>query len=255
MRTPNWQLQTPVDALVFDCDGTLSAIEGVDELAKLRDVYDEVGSLTAKAMNETGLNSQLYQQRLDLIYPHRDQVLALGQQYFQHQVPDVSKVIEILQRLNKSIYVVSAGLAPAVGLFGQLLKIPAKNIFAVDISFDKQGNFHTFDKASPLINHDGKRIIVSQLKNRHKEIIHIGDGQNDIVTYDLVRRFIGYGGVYYRESIANRCEYYIRSASLAPLLPLTLTPTELDQLSITEQSIYEQGLTYFLNGEVKSPVK
>jgi phosphoserine phosphatase len=38
MLTKNWQLQHPLDAVVFDCDGTLSQIEGIDALAEKNDV-------------------------------------------------------------------------------------------------------------------------------------------------------------------------------------------------------------------------
>lgn len=249
MRTTNWQLQTPIEAIVFDCDGTLSAIEGVDELAKSNGVGDQVVALTAKAMGETGLNEALYHERLKLIYPHRDQVLALGQLYFHHQVPDVALVINLLQRLNKSVYVASAGLSPAVKLFGELLNIPTKNIFAVDISFDEQGKFHTFDRTSPLITQHGKRMIISQLKNKHQTIVHVGDGLNDIVTHDLVTRFIGYGGIFYRKNIADLCQYYIQSASLTPLLPLILTQAEMQQLSIPDQKLCERGLALMSEGK------
>src|SRR5437016_3271945 len=85
--TPRWQLQTPISAIIFDCDGTLSAIEGIDELAKNTGVSEAVQSLTAEAMGKSGLNPGLYQKRLDLTYPNREQVTALGYQYYAHKVP------------------------------------------------------------------------------------------------------------------------------------------------------------------------
>lgn len=250
MVTQNWQLQTPVSAIVFDCDGTLSALEGVDELAKNNGVSEKVSALTAQAMGVSGLNPQLYQERLHLIYPHQKQVFALGHQYFKHQVPDAESVISVLHRMNKSIYVVSAGLYPAVTIFAELLQIPRSNIFAVDVHFDQEGNFLDFDRTSPLIHNLGKRSVVSQLKSLHQSIIHIGDGLNDFVTQDLVTRFIGYGGVFYRENLAARCEYYIGTASISPLLPLALTQEEYTKLMPAEQKLYLQGLVAIQEGKV-----
>jgi len=250
MALKHWQLSAPVSAIVFDCDGTLSRIEGIDELAKHNGVSDEVTSLTELAMGQSGLNEHLYQTRLELVYPTKDQVHALGQQYADHQVPDVDQVIRIFHRLNKTIYIVSAGLYPAVKIFGDLLQIPSQRIFAVDIEFDPQGKFVAFDRASPLVRREGKRTIVSQLKQTHPQLIHVGDGMNDYVAHDLATRFIGYGGAFYRENIAACCDYYIKSLSLAPLLPLALTQGEYESLLPPEQLLYQQGVSAIEDGKV-----
>jgi len=243
MTTPTWQLQTPIDAILFDCDGTLSTIEGIDELARKNGVEDIVESLTAAAMSKLGMNPEIYQRRLDLVYPTQQQVLALGHDYFAHKVPDLVEVIEVLKRLNKSIYIISAGLYPAVRIFAGLLKIPSQNIFAVPIEFDAQGLYLDFDRASPLVYSTGKRNIVSELKIQHAEIAYIGDGLNDLVAADLVTRFIGYGGAFYRENIAAQCQYYISSSSISPILPLVLTKSEFEKLTPAELKLYQRGLS------------
>ena len=112
MTAANWQLQTPLDAIIFDCDGTLSAIEGIDELAKKNEVYEQVSSLTAEAMGRSGLNPHIYKNRLDLVRPTQEQVFALGMQYFAHRIPDIEAVLSVFRRLNKTIYIVSSGLTP-----------------------------------------------------------------------------------------------------------------------------------------------
>lgn len=243
MTLSDWQLQTPVSAIMFDCDGTLSAIEGVNELAKKKGVHQEVAALTEKAMGESGMNAVLYHKRLQLIQPQSEEVDALGQHYYLHIVPHVEEVIRIFKRFNKHIYVVSAGLYPAVSHFAARLQIPQKNIYAVPITFDAQGSFTDFDRSSPLITQNGKRLIAAELIARHKALIHIGDGLNDYVTHDLVTRFIGYGGVYYREIIAKQCQYYIHTHSMSALLPFVLTQEEVNQLLEEEKEIYHLGLT------------
>lgn len=242
MAIPHWQLKIPVSAIVFDCDGTLSAIEGIDELAKKNGVYKEVKRLTAAAMGTIGIHPALYQKRLDLVRPKREQILALGKEYYHERVPDVCSVINLLHRLNKSIYIVSAGLTPAVSIFGKLLTIPEKNIYSVGIEFDREGHFSDYERTSPLINRDGKRIILSQLKIKHPNIIHIGDGLNDYVTHDIVTRFIGYGGIFYRENMEKNCEYYIRTPSLSPLISLVLTEHECEKLLPEEYFFYQKEM-------------
>jgi len=250
MTSQSWQLIKPVSAIVFDCDGTLSSIEGIDFLAKNNGVGDIVKSLTEQAMGQTGLNPELYQQRLELVFPRREQVYALGHQYFAHKVPDIIEVITLLKRLNKTIYLISAGVNPAVKMFGEMLQIPPQNVFAVDLRFDQQGNYLDFEHSSPLINNDGKRAIVQQLKAQHGNILHIGDGLNDIATQDMVTRFIGYGGVTYRKNIADACKYYINTPSLAALVPLALTLDEFATLLPEEQALYQKGLSAMHEGKV-----
>jgi phosphoserine phosphatase len=201
----NIALTTPIDAVIFDCDGTLTHIEGIDELARMNGVDQQVTVLTAEAMGGSGLNPDLFQKRLSLVLPTAAQVRELGDLYFAHKTPGLLQVLQTLNALGKTIYIVSAGLTLTVAGFGNQLSVNPANIFAVDIYFDEAGNYRDFDRNSPLIHADGKRSIVQNLKQRHSQIAYVGDGLNDYAVYDLVTRFIGYGGAFYRESIANRC--------------------------------------------------
>ena len=239
---PNWQLQNEIQAIAFDCDGTLSSIEGIDELAKESGHGNEVAALTAEAMGKSGLNPHLYETRLKLVKPQKENVMKLAKVYYQHRTPNIVEIISIFKRLKKSVYIISAGLLPSLIAFGDMLHVPQENIFAVDIQFDESGNYISFDQTSPLIRASGKREIVTQLKKIHPKLIYVGDGLNDYETHDLVTRFIGYGGVFYRQNIANLCQYYIRSLSLAPLLPLSLTANEYEMLTSAEQLLYQEGL-------------
>ncbi len=230
-------LSTPLDAIVFDCDGTLSYIEGIDELAKLNGVDKPVTQLTAAAMGQSGINPQLYAERLNLVLPTSLQVDGLGDNYFQHKAPDLLAVLAVFAQLNKAMYIVSAGLYPAVARFAGLLNIPTKNVFAVDIYFDTAGKYRDFDHYSPLVTNEGKRAIALQLQQRHPRVAYIGDGLNDVAVKDVVTRFIGYGGAYYRENIQRMCEYYITTPSLLGLLSLCLTLDEMAQLGISHSYV------------------
>lgn len=242
MSNKAWQLIRPITALAFDCDGTLSAIEGIDELAKKSGVEDRVKALTEKAMSETGITPAIYQERLNLVKPSLNDVQFISGKYYQHRVADIEEVIAIFQRLHKSIYVISAGVLPAVLPFAQQLKIPSAHVFAVELYFTEDGKYHCYDDASPLIHNDGKASIVQQIKKEHDDIIYIGDGLNDLTVCKYVKRFIGYGGVFYRENIANASDFYITSPSMACLLPLTLTMDEYELLQGDEKLLYEKGV-------------
>jgi len=245
-----WQLTAPVNTIIFDCDGTLSAIEGIDKLAEVNGASEVVKALTAVAMGQLGMNLELYEKRLEIVQPTQAAVNHLADQYYAHRTPDIEAVIDLLKSFNKTIYILSAGLLPSVVAFGKRLGIPEANIIAVDIEFDKNGNYKDFDRASPLVTSNGKRIIISQLKARHPEMILVGDGLNDWVANDLVHRFVGYGGAYYRENIASQCQFYISARPMSSLLPLCLTATEVQLLNSEQEQLYLQGMRAIEANEV-----
>lgn len=235
-----WQPSTCFSTILFDCDGTLSTIEGIDTLADSYGVGTEVQELTAEAMGTLGMNHEIYHERLNIVKPTQDQVINLGHLYYVNRMPEISEVIHLLQRLNKTIYIISAGLYPAVKIFGELLKVPKKNIIAVDIQFDIEGNYQNFDHHSPLVNSMGKREIIASMGLRQSVLV--GDGLNDLVAKDVVTRFIGFGGKFYRQNIEANCEYYIKTPSMSALLPLVLTQEEYQSLKGADKKLYESGL-------------
>ncbi|HSW68912.1 MAG TPA: HAD-IB family phosphatase [Gammaproteobacteria bacterium] len=242
MLPPSWQLQIPLDAIIFDCDGTLSSIEGIDQLAELNDVSESVKELTSIAMSKTGLTPDIYQKRMDLILPTQKFIDALGKQYCKNLTPDSDAVIRLLHGLKKEIYIVSAGLYPAIVPLAELLNISDKNIYAVGIQFDSHGKLLSYEQDSPLTKNEGKKVIVTEILKKHSRIGYVGDGLNDVVVYDLVTRFIGYGGIYYRSNIAALCEYYIETPSMSAILPLFLTQMEYENLAEEGKNLYRKGL-------------
>lgn len=251
MNTPLWQLKKPISAVVFDCDGTLSRIEGIDELAAQHNVGEAVREMTAEAMGKTGINPDLYRERIALVKPNRAELVTLADLYNENRSLHAEEVIKIFQRLQKDVYIVSAGLNPAVTLFGEKLGVSASHIFAVDVSFDDQGNYRDYNHVSSLTRSTGKREILLEIQSRHSPILFVGDGLNDLSASDLVTRFVGYGGSYYRDNIAASCEFYIATPSLASLLPLGLTESELAHLTDHEKKLYLAGLDDILAKRVQ----
>ncbi|MCP4474112.1 MAG: HAD-IB family phosphatase [Gammaproteobacteria bacterium] len=240
------QPEHAIDAMVFDCDGTLTRLEGIDELARMNGVSAEVASLTEAAMSDGKFNEAIYQQRLLLTKPTAAQVDQLGQSYFDDRVPDLEAVLALMQRLGKEVYIVSAGLKQAVDIFADKLNIKRENIFAVAAEFDESGHYHDFDHQSPLIEIQGKYEVVKQIQAQHPHILHVGDGMNDYSTFDLVTRFIGYGGVFYRQRMAELCDFYIGTDSMATILPLALRCEELELLNKEEWLLYSTGVSQYL---------
>lgn len=220
-----YALKKPLDTIIFDCDGTLSQIEGIDYLAKINGVKESVALLTEQAMAKTGISTSLYEARLNLVKPTYSQITTLSEIYFKNVSLDAKKVIRILKKLDKEIYIFSAGVNPAVKLFGEKLSVPEKNIFAVNLQFNSHGEYIDFDRQSPLTQKFGKKKLIQTLRQR--TIGYIGDGMNDVEVLHDVERFVGYGGAFYRENIQKMVPFYSTEKSFMALLPFLLTQDEL----------------------------
>lgn len=251
MNITEFQVNIPVNAFVFDCDGTLSLIEGIEVLAQQNGVGERIKALTEYAMSEAGLSSDIYRERLNLVQPSRLQTVELAQQYFAARVPGIVAVIETLQSLGKAVYVVSAGINPAVTLFAAMLGIPANHVTAVDLNFSAVGDYESYDEQAYPAQHEGKRIIANKIKARHDTLIWIGDGMNDVVVKPDILRFIGYGGAFYRPKIAAAADFYLKCQSMAPLLALGLTAQECISLSNKGRTLLDEGLALIAQGEVE----
>jgi phosphoserine phosphatase len=214
--------QQKFDAVCFDCDSTLSRIEGIDELASRFGLRSEVSLLTEAAMNGLISIDSIYAQRLSMVSPNRAALDWLGERYVQELVPGARETVNSLHRLGKAVYVVSGGLLPAVQYLCRSLAIPDTRIFAVAVHLDRAGAYRGFDATSPLARADGKAVTCKRLAARHASIAMVGDGVTDIAARAAGAYVVGFGGVAYREQVAKGADCYIDdpdlSATLAPLL-------------------------------------
>jgi phosphoserine phosphatase len=128
---------TSFDLVFFDCDSTLSTIEGIDELAKLKGKEWRVGLLTQKAMDGELDLAEVYGKRLEAIKPTRGQLKAIEERYWETQVEDAQAVIDALKFLNKHVFIISGGLAEPVRGFGKRLGVASENIRAVELEYNQ----------------------------------------------------------------------------------------------------------------------
>lgn len=252
---------TSFDLVFFDCDSTLSTIEGIDELARLKGKEQRVGLLTDKAMNGDLDLAEVYGKRLQAIRPTRGQMKAVEALYYETLVPDAQAVIDALRFLHKQVFIISGGLAEPVRGFGMRLGVPSENIRAVELEYNElsgewwryydpqtqHGQSYLDYSEGPLTISSGKPKIIQELAgNRPGRRLMVGDGSSDLATRSVVDLFIGFGGVITRENVRREAEIFVAAPSLAPILPLASGPEGWRRAQNTpHQAVFERGLAFF----------
>lgn len=210
-------------SIIFDCDSTLVAIEGIDELAGPR--IDEIRELTDRAMRGELPLEEIYGRRLELIAPTRAAVEEVGRRYVAAMVDGVRETVAALQWLGKGIRIVSGGLRPPVEALASALDIPAEAVAAVGIEFDAGGRYVDFDRASPLARSGGKPEVVRAWGLPRPSLL-VGDGATDLEARSAVDSFAAFMGVAYREAVAAEADLVIRAPHLAPVLSIAASPAD-----------------------------
>jgi phosphoserine phosphatase len=228
-----------VAAVVFDCDSTLSAVEGVDELSAGHRA--EVEALTDAAMRGELTLESVYGRRLDMIRPRRADVDALAERYIERLVPDAAAVVEALRFEGIAVRIMSGGLLPAVSALARHLGLAAEAVAAVAVQFNEAGEYAGFDARSPLARSGGK-LDVLQLWRRefNGAVMMVGDGVTDLEASPAADVFVAYAGVVERPRVVAGADVVIRSASLAPVLPVALGGEPPRSRDRTE--LYNRGL-------------
>lgn len=256
MRWPGFQY------IFFDCDSTLSTIEGIDVLAETADKKWRVEVLTNAAMNGDLDLGEVYGKRLKAVRPTRQQVHEIKNAYKKTIVEDATEVIAALQAFGVEVFVISGGLLEPVKEFAISLGVDPNNIRAVDVQYDSlsgewwqqsDGNevrYKTYEDGALTIT-DGKADIVEELLAGRPpgRSLLIGDGTSDMMAGRRVDLFVGFGGVITREKVLDSAPVFLHSKSLAPLLPLALGPSSLTIFKKTDfNALAQKGLDLVKHG-------
>ena len=205
------------DRVVFDCDSTLSEIEGINELAAMVGVPFEVAEMTRQAMGGEVPFEEVFARRLDIIKPHKKHLAAVGDLYTSTLVEDASLVATALAHLGIELRLVSGGYRDALLPMADDLGVPHEHVHANDLHFDGNGQYTGFDTDNPLARSGGKSEVLRSLP-RTATTLFIGDGASDVEVMPYVDMFVGYGGVERRKPVRDVSPIYLHSNSLTPLL-------------------------------------
>lgn len=217
---------------LFDCDSTLSAVEGIDVLADEPETRAAIADLTDQAMDGNVPLEEVYGRRLELINPTRSAMRAVKNRYKATVVPDAVAVLAALAAADTETWVISGGLLEPVAEFAAWLGVDPGRVKAVDAEFCPfDGNWWEPAKAEAryvdyerghLSSTEGKGAVITANVVTPGRRILIGDGVSDLAASGVVDLFVAFAGVVARPAVTDRARVVVTSASLAPVLSLAL---------------------------------
>ena len=206
--------------ICFDCDSTLSSIEGIDELARIHgpEVFSRVEAMTRDAMNGRIRLEEVFGRRLEIIRPGAADAAAIGGRYLAHVEPTAKATIGVLAEKGWTPVIISGGFRQAIRPLADFLGVG--RVEAVDLRFAPDGTYSGYDSDYPTTRSGGKSEVIRGLRSELKPatIVMVGDGVSDLETLPDVDLFVGYGGFVARERVEREAAVFVRS--LESILPL-----------------------------------
>ena len=208
-----------IEVVAFDCDSTLSTLEGIDELARRAGVADRIAALTAAAMEGQLPVEEVYARRLDLVRPGARDLAWLGDRYCETLVPGARELVAALAAEGRDVHIVSGGVRQAVLPLAAALGLAPERVHAVAVHLDGAGRFAGWDTTAPTARSGGKADVVRTIA-RGRPVVLVGDGVTDLEAQAAGARVIGFGGVAARERVRVGADAYVTDASLLPVLAI-----------------------------------
>lgn len=199
--------------IIFDCDSTLSAIEGIDELARVRgpQVFAEVEAMTRDAMEGRIAVEDVFARRLEIIQPRASDVAAVGRLYVEQIEPTARATVAALKSAGWTPLILSGGFRPVIQPLAEYLGIG--RIEAVDLCFDAQGRYTGYDRTYPTTRSGGKPECLAALREELQpaRMVMVGDGVSDLETRPVVDLFVGFGRYTERARVKAGAQAFIYS--------------------------------------------
>jgi len=199
--------------LLLDCDSTLSSIEGIDELGRLRGpaTFKAVEDMTNAAMNGGTPMEAIFAKRLDIIKPTAAELAAIGAQYIATVEPTALASLAKLRAAGWRIAIVSGGFTQAIRPLADFLGID--RVEAVTLKFHADGSYAGFDDSCPTCKTKGKNVVARRLRAEHQatHVVMVGDGASDLEVKGDADVVIGFGRYVQRPKVVAGADQFVRS--------------------------------------------
>ncbi len=199
--------------IFFDFDSTLIQAESLDLLAYRKGCGDEVSRLTELSMNGDIPVDDILKKKVEIISPHRDEVIDISYHCRDIIVEGAEDVIGRFLKEGREVYILSSGFKEIILPTAKALNIPEENIFANEFDFAVDGKYRGFkETCDPDLIGNKPNIIrkysANQCHNRCLTAM-IGDSVSDMKCREVVDLFIGFGGVVERKKVKEGSGIYV----------------------------------------------
>jgi len=199
--------------LLLDCDSTLSSIEGIDELGRLRgpETFKAVEDMTNAAMNGGTPMEAIFAKRLDIIKPTAAELAAIGAKYIATVEPTAVASLAQLRAVGWKIAIVSGGFTQAIRPLADFLGI--ERVEAVVLKFHADGSYAGFDDSCPTCRTKGKNVVARHLRAEHQaaHVVMVGDGASDLEVKGDADLVVGFGRYVQRPKVVAGADKFVHS--------------------------------------------
>jgi phosphoserine phosphatase len=219
------QITTPPNLLspgllVMDMDSTAITIECIDEIARLANVYDEVASVTAKAMaGKLDFSESLYQRvaKLEGI----EQSLIDELKSTLPLMPGIKALCQILKQHNWYLAIASGGFVPFAERVQQLINLDEVHANVLEFADNKL----TGKVLGTIVDAQQKAVVLQSLQEKlalpQSQTVAIGDGANDLKM--MAQAGLGVA-VHGKPKVVEQAQAAICQGSLLQLLYMLAIP-------------------------------
>ncbi|MGZ8946624.1 MAG: HAD-IB family phosphatase, partial [Methylococcaceae bacterium] len=137
--------------------------------------------------------------------------------YIAEIVDGAKETFTSLLAQNKQVHIISGGLRQAILPLAAYLGLPETQVHAVDIYFNEDGSYRSYQLDSPLARTGGKAVVVGTL-NAHGPLVMIVDGKTDMEAKQAGAITIGFGGVVDRPIVRELADVYTAEPNLLAVL-------------------------------------
>jgi phosphoserine phosphatase len=152
----------------------------------------------------------VYGERLTLVSPTRDLVVALSKEYARTVASGASDALYRIREAGVRIALVSGGIREAILPIATQLGIDERDVCAVSLQFGEDGRYAGYDQRSPLTTSTGKSDVVKSLGLAGRTLA-VGDGATDVAMRDAVDTFGAFVGFVRRKAVVEQADVIIES--------------------------------------------
>ncbi len=180
--------------------------------------------MTNDAMEGRISVESVFERRLELIEPRREDLAAVGRKYVETVEPTARATIAALAARGWTPVIVSGGFTQAIQPLADYLGVA--RIEAVELKFTADGTYDGFDEAAPTSRSGGKAEVIRKLKQEYRpeKVVMVGDGASDLEAAPDVDLFVGFGRYITRANVKSGRPGVCTIARRASRHPMTAVP-------------------------------